>query len=51
MGVIGTINKLPFIESPFVKYQFIGANNKGYWNSFYMSLQLEDVVDCLQLRD
>ena len=49
MEVLGTINKLPFTESPFVKYLFIGANNEGYWNSFYMSLQLEDVVDCLQV--
>jgi hypothetical protein len=49
MEVLGRINKLPFTESPFVKYLFIGANNEGYWNSFYMSLQLEDVVDCLQV--
>jgi hypothetical protein len=45
----GTIFKKPLTESPFVKYLFIGANNEGYWNSFYMSLQLEDVVDCLQV--
>ncbi|KAI2502373.1 hypothetical protein MHU86_12105 [Fragilaria crotonensis] len=49
MEVLGSINKLPFTESPFVKYLFIGANNEGYWNSFFMSLQLEDVVDCLQV--
>jgi hypothetical protein len=49
MEVLGTINKSPFTESPFVRYLFIGANNEGYWNSFYMSLQLEDVVDCLQV--
>jgi hypothetical protein len=49
MEVLGTINKLPFTELPFVKYLFIGANNQSYWNLFYMSLHLEDVVDCLQV--
>ena len=49
MEILGTINKMPLTESPFVKYLFIGANNEGYWNSFYMSLQLDDVVDCLQV--
>jgi hypothetical protein len=28
---------------------FIGVNNEGYWNSYHMSLQFEDVVDCLQV--
>ena len=42
-------NKANLTESPFVKYLCIGANNKGYWNSYYMSLQFEDVVDCLQV--
>ncbi|KAI2496123.1 hypothetical protein MHU86_18400 [Fragilaria crotonensis] len=36
-------------ESPLVQYLYIGANNKGFWNSFHMSLQFEDVVDCLQV--
>jgi len=36
-------------ESPFVKYLYIGANNDGYWNGFHMSLQFEDVVDCLMV--
>ncbi|KAI2495738.1 hypothetical protein MHU86_18762 [Fragilaria crotonensis] len=49
MEILGTINKVALTESPFVKYLFIRANNEGYWNSFYMSLQLEDVVDCLQV--
>jgi hypothetical protein len=49
MEILGTINKIALTESPFVKYLFIGANNEGYWNSFYMSLQLKDVVDCLQV--
>jgi hypothetical protein len=31
-----------------VRYLYIGANNKGYWNSFHMSLQIKDNVDCLQ---
>ena len=45
--ILKTINKPVLTESPFVKYLFIGANNEGYWNSFHMSLQFEDVVDCL----
>jgi hypothetical protein len=45
----GIIFKKPLTESPFVKYLFIGANNEKHWNSFYMSLQLKDVVDCLQV--
>ena len=36
-------------ESPFVKYLYIGANNDGFWNGFHMSLQFEDVVDCLMV--
>jgi hypothetical protein len=32
-----------------VKYLYIGVNNEGYWNSFHMSIQFEDVVDCLQV--
>jgi hypothetical protein len=27
-------------------YLYIGASNEGFWNSFHMSLQFEDVVDC-----
>jgi hypothetical protein len=34
-------------ESPFVKYFHIGVQNEGYWNSFHMALQLEDIVDCI----
>ncbi|KAI2503961.1 hypothetical protein MHU86_10527 [Fragilaria crotonensis] len=44
-----SIEKPLLTESPFVKYLDIGANNKGYWNSFHMSLQFEDGVDCLQV--
>jgi hypothetical protein len=49
MEILGTINKPVLTESPFVKYLFIGVNNEGYWNSYHMSLQFEDVVDCLQV--
>ena len=43
-------NEKPLLtESPFVKYLYIGAHNEGYWNSYHMSLQFEDVVDCLQV--
>ena len=27
----------------------IRANNEGIWNSYHMSLQFEDVVDCLMV--
>jgi hypothetical protein len=49
MEILGTINKNVLTESPFVKYLYIGVNNEGYWNSYHMSLQFEDVVDCLQV--
>ena len=49
MEILGTINKMTLTESPFVKYLFVGAYNENYWNSFYASLQLEDIVDCLQV--
>ncbi len=47
--VLGTIHKSDLKESPLMKYLFIGASNEGYWNSFHMSVQFEDVVDCLQI--
>jgi hypothetical protein len=48
--ILKSIEKKPLLtESPFVKYLSIGANNEGYWNSYYMSLQFEDVVDCVQV--
>ena len=49
MEIQGTIFNKPLLESPFVKYLFIGANNECHWNSLYMSLQLENVVDWLQV--
>jgi hypothetical protein len=49
MEVLKTTQKPLFSESPFVKYLYIGANNKGNWNSYHMSVQLEDVVDCLEV--
>ena len=47
--VLKTTRKPLLTESPFVRYLYIGANNEGYWNSFHMSVQLKDVVDCLQV--
>jgi hypothetical protein len=47
--ILKTTQKPLLTESPFVKYLYIGANNEGYWNSYHMSLQFEDVVDCLQV--
>jgi len=47
--ILKTSDKPLLTESPFVKYLYIGANNEGYWNSFHMSIQFEDVVDCLQV--
>jgi hypothetical protein len=47
--ILKSIQKPLLTESPFVKYLFIGSNNEGYWNSYHMSLQFEDVVDCLQV--
>ncbi|KAI2505686.1 hypothetical protein MHU86_8745 [Fragilaria crotonensis] len=47
--VLKTSDKPQLSHSPFVKYLFIGANNEGYWNSFHMALQFEDVVDCLKV--
>jgi hypothetical protein len=49
MEILGTINKAVLTESPFVKYLYIGVNNEGYWNSYHMSLQFEDIVDCLKV--
>jgi hypothetical protein len=47
MEILKSTQKPLLTESPLVKYLYIGANNEGYWNSFHMSLQFEDVVDCL----
>ena len=43
--------KMPFKEgeTPFVRYLHTGVANEGYWNSYHMALQLEDVVDCLRV--
>jgi hypothetical protein len=45
--ILKTHHKPLLTESPFVKYLYIGANNEGFWNSYHMALQFEDVVDCL----
>jgi hypothetical protein len=49
LEILKSTQKPILTESPFVKYLYIGANNEGYWKSFHMSLQFEDVVDCLQV--
>ena len=49
MEILKSIDKPILTESPLIKYLYIGANNEGYWNSSHMSLQLEDVVDCIQV--
>ena len=49
LEILKVTEKPLLTESPFVKYLYIGANNEGYWNSYHMSLQFEDVVDCLQI--
>ena len=49
LEVLKTTQKPMLTESPFVRYLYIGANNKGYWNSFHMSVQMKDVADCLRV--
>jgi hypothetical protein len=49
MEILKTTEKPELKESPFIKYLFIGANNEGFWNSYHMSLQFEDVVDRLMV--
>jgi len=44
-----TAKKPLLLESPFVKYIHVGINNDGCWNSMHMSLQLEDVADCMKV--
>ncbi|KAI2506317.1 hypothetical protein MHU86_8148 [Fragilaria crotonensis] len=41
--------KQPLTQSPFVRNLLIGATKGGYWNSFHMAIQLEDVTDCLKV--
>ena len=49
MEVLKTTEKPELKELPFIKYLFIGANNEGFWNSYHMSLQFEDVVNRLMV--
>ena len=49
MQIHSTAGKPPLKESPFVRSLLIGATKGGYWNSFHMAIQLEDVVDCLRI--
>ena len=44
-----TSKKPLLLESPFVKHIHVGINNDGHWNSMHVSLQLEDVADCLRV--
>ena len=39
--------KQSLTRSPFVQDLLIGVGNGGYWNSSYMAIQLEDIVDVL----
>ena len=47
--VYGRIQKHELEENPFVRYFEYGANYQGYWNSFHMICQTEDVVDVLKV--
>jgi hypothetical protein len=47
--IYSTAGKPPLKETPFVRSLLIGATKGGYWNSFHMAIQLEDVVDCLKI--
>jgi hypothetical protein len=49
LKILGTTNKRMFAELLLVRYLYIGATNEGFWNSFHVSLQFEDVVDCIQV--
>jgi hypothetical protein len=49
MEMLKTTKKPLLVDLPFVKYLYIGANNKGFWKSYYMSLQFEDILDCVQV--
>jgi hypothetical protein len=48
MELNGTVKKEDLPKSdPFLRKFELGKDKDGYWNYFRMSLQLEDVVDCL----
>jgi hypothetical protein len=36
-------------DDSFVKMFGIGSNEDGWWNSFQMCIQLENVIDCLKV--
>lgn len=43
-----TTKKKPLTSSPFVcKFEFGGSN--GYWNGNHMTMQVEDIMDCLKV--
>ncbi len=47
--ILKAVEKEDLIESPFVKYFELRANNEGYWGYHHMVLQLEDCTDCLKV--
>jgi hypothetical protein len=49
MQIQSIAGKPPLKESPFVWSLLISAAKSGYWNSFHMAIQLEEVVDYLRI--
>jgi hypothetical protein len=49
MEILKSVHTPLLTKYSLVKYLYIGANNKKYWNNYHMSLQFEDAVDCLQV--
>jgi hypothetical protein len=41
-------NKEPLADSPFIRYLLYGTNLEGYWSYEDLTIQLEDIVDCLK---
>jgi len=49
IAINGQAMKKDLLNSPFVIYFELGANNEGYWTYNHMSIQFEDCVDCLKV--
>jgi hypothetical protein len=47
--ILKCMDRPPLTMSPFVKSLLIGALAGGYWHSFHMVLQFEDIVDNLNI--
>ncbi len=49
--ILGSDDKkdLTLEDDPFIKVFGIGSNEDGWWNSFQMCIQLENVIDCLKV--